>query len=116
MPIGIPSKYSVSEIVEYLKGKSCLILFNRHANLKYKYGNRMFWRRGYDVDTGSKGPSNPTSARGPSGPTVGKNTKKYVNNQLKKDWMTDQISFSDPFTSEKVKTNKNSRQRRQLGK
>ena len=93
MLIGIPPKYNVSEIAGYLKGKSSLIIFDRHANLKYKYGNRMFWCRGYDVDTGSKGPrgprgprgpkgpSNPTSSRGPSGPTVGKNTKKYVNNQ-----------------------------------
>ena len=58
MPIGIPSKYSVSEIVEYLKGKSCLILFNRHANLKYKYGNRRFWCRGYDVDAVVKNTKN----------------------------------------------------------
>ena len=53
----------MSEIVGYLKGKSSLIIFNRYANLKSKYGNRTFWCRGYDVDT------------------VGKNTKKYVNNQ-----------------------------------
>ena len=96
MLIRIPPKYSVSEIVGYLKGKSSLIIFDRHANLKYKYGNRTFWCRGYYVDT------------------VGKNTKKireYINNQLKEDWMADQISLSeyiDPFTGEKV--NKNSRQ------
>ncbi|HJE93970.1 MAG TPA: transposase, partial [Anaerotignum lactatifermentans] len=59
-----------------------------------KYGNRTFWCRGYYVDT------------------VGKNTKKireYINNQLKEDWMADQISLSeyiDPFTGEKVKENK----------
>ena len=94
MLIGILSKYSVSEIVGYLKGKSSLIIFDRHANLKYKYGNRTFWCRGYYVDT------------------VGKNTKKireYINNQLKEDWMADQISLSeyiDPFTGEKVKGNK----------
>ena len=58
MLIRIPPKYSVSEIVGYLKGKSSLIIFDRHANLKYKYGNRTFWCRGYYVDT------------------VGKNTKK----------------------------------------
>ena len=94
MLIRIPPKYSVSEIVVYLKGKSSLIIFDRHANLKYKYGNRTFWCRGYYVDT------------------VGKNTKKireYINNQLKEDWMADQISLSeyiDPFTGEKVKGNK----------
>ena len=66
MLIRIPPKYSVSEIVGYLKGKSSFIIFDRHANLKYKYGNRTFWCRGYYVDT------------------VGKNTKKireYINNQ-----------------------------------
>ena len=94
MLIRIPPKYSVSEIVGYLKGKSSLIIFDRHANLKYKYENRTFWCRGYYVDT------------------VGKNTKKireYINNQLKEDWMADQISLSeyiDPFTGEKVKGNK----------
>ena len=94
MLIRIPPKYSVSEIVGYLKGKSSLIIFDRHANLKYKYGNRTFWCRGYYIDT------------------VGKNTKKireYINNQLKEDWMADQISLSeyiDPFTGEKVKGNK----------
>ena len=94
MLIRIPPKYSVSEIVGYLKGKSSLIIFDRHANFKYKYGNRTFWCRGYYVDT------------------VGKNTKKireYINNQLKEDWMADQIRLSeyiDPFTGEKVKGNK----------
>lgn len=94
MLIRIPLKYSVSEIVGYLKGKSSLIIFDRHANLKYKYGNRTFWCKGYYVDT------------------VGKNTKKireYINTQLKEDWMADQISLSeyiDPFTGEKVKGNK----------
>ena len=94
MLVRIPPKYSVSEIVGYLKGKSSLMIFEKHANLKYKYGNRHFWCRGYYVDT------------------VGKNTKKireYINNQLKEDWMADQISLSeyiDPFTGEKVKENK----------
>ena len=59
MLLRIPSKYSVSEIMGYLKAKSSLIIFDRHANLKYKYGNRHFRCRGYYVDT------------------VGKNTKKY---------------------------------------
>lgn len=58
MLVKIPPKYSVSQIVGYLKGKSSLMIFDRHANLKYKYGNRHFWCRGYFVDT------------------VGKNTKK----------------------------------------
>lgn len=65
-----PPKYSVSEIVGYLKGKSSLMIFEKHANLKYKYGNRHFWCRGYYVDT------------------VGKNTaaiKTYIQNQLKED-------------------------------
>ena len=92
--LSIPPKMSVSGFMGYLKGKSSLIIFDRHANLKYKYGNRTFWCRGYYVDT------------------VGKNTKKireYINNQLKEDWMADQISLSeyiDPFTGEKVKGNK----------
>jgi len=47
--VEIPPKYSVSEIVGYLKGKSSLMIFDRHANLKYKYGNRHFWCRGYYV-------------------------------------------------------------------
>lgn len=91
MLIRIPPKYSVSEIVGYLKGKSSLMIFDRHANLKYKYGNQHFWCRGYYVDT------------------VGKNTKKireYINNQLKEDWQADQISLSeyiDPFTGELVR-------------
>jgi putative transposase len=60
MQVRIPPKYSVSEIMGYLKGKSSLMIFERHANLKYKYGNRHFWCRGYYVDT------------------VGKNTKKIL--------------------------------------
>ena len=66
MLVRIPPKYSVSEIVGYLKGKSSLMIFEKHANLKYKYGNRHFWCRGYYVDT------------------VGKNTaaiKEYIQNQ-----------------------------------
>ena len=74
-------KYSVSEIMGYLKGKSSLIIFDRHANLKYKYGNRHFWCRGYFVDT------------------VGKNTKaikEYIADQLKRDQESDQLSLFDP--------------------
>ena len=94
MLIKIPPKYSVSEIMGYLKGKSSLIIIDRHANLKYKYGNRHFWCRGYFVDT------------------VGKNAKKieeYVKNQLHEDKTNDQLSlleYVDPFTGEQVKGNK----------
>ena len=54
MPVRIPPKYSVSEIMGFLKGKSSLMIFDRHANLKYKYGNRNFGCRGYYVDTVGK--------------------------------------------------------------
>ena len=75
MLISIPPKYSVSQIMGYLKGKSSLMIFDRHANLKYKYGNRHFWCRGYYVDT------------------VGKNKKtieEYIRNQLQEDIACDQ--------------------------
>ena len=94
MLVEIPPKYSVSEIMGYLKGKSSLMIFDRHANLKYKYGNRHFWCRGYYVDT------------------VGKNAKKiqtYIQNQLRKDYLADQITmreYIDPFTGEPVNQNK----------
>jgi len=94
MLVRIPPKYSVSEIMGYLKGKSSLMIFDRHANLKYKYGNRHFWCRGYYVDT------------------VGKNAKKieeYIRNQLHEDIANDQISlkeYMDPFTGEQVKKSK----------
>ena len=91
MLIAIPPKYSVAQIMGYLKGKSALMIFDRHANLKYKYGNRHFWCRGYYVDT------------------VGKNTKKiaeYIRNQLQEDIACDQLTLFesvDPFTGEKYK-------------
>lgn len=91
MLMQIPPKYSVAEIMGYLKGKSSLIIFDRHANLKYKYGNRHFWCRGYFVET------------------VGKNAKKieeYIRNQLQEDKMYDQLSlmeYVDPFTGEQAK-------------
>ena len=72
MFVRIPPKYSVSSIMGYLKGKSSLMIFDRHANLKYKYGNRHFWCRGYYVDT------------------VGKNAKRiaeYVKNQLRNNFV-----------------------------
>lgn len=86
MLLSIPPKYSVAQIMGYLKGKSSLMIFDRHANLKYKYGNRHFWCRGYFVDT------------------VGRNKEKireYIRHQLDDDQMTDQISmkeYLDPFT------------------
>ena len=94
MLVRIPPKFSVSEILGYLKGKSSLMIFDRHANLKYKYGNRHFWCRGYYVDT------------------VGKNAKKieeYIRNQIQEDLTADQITlkeYIDPFTGEQVKTGK----------
>ena len=91
MFVRIPPKYSVSGIMGYLKGKSSLMIFERHANLKYKYGNRHFWCRGYYVDT------------------VGKNAKKieeYIRNQLKEGLEYDKMTlkeYIDPFTGEPVK-------------
>ena len=91
MLVQIPPKYSVAEIMGYLKGKSSWIIFDRHANLKNKYGNRHFWCRGYFVDT------------------VGKNAKKieeYIRNQLQEDKMYDQLSlieYVDPFTGKQTK-------------
>lgn len=90
MLVEIPPKLSVSDFVGYLKGKSTLMIFERHANLKYKYGSRHFWCRGYYVDT------------------AGKNAKKieeYIRNQLKEDLEYDQMSlkeYIDPFTGEPV--------------
>ena len=95
MLVEIPPKMSVSDFVGYLKGKSTLMIFERHANLRYKYGNRHFWCRGFYVDT------------------VGKNAKKieeYIRNQLQEDLEYDQMSlkeYIDPFTGEPVnKSNK----------
>jgi putative transposase len=94
MLVSIPPKYSVSQIMGYLKGKSSLMIFEKYANLKYKYGNRHFWCRGYYVDT------------------VGRNKKaieQYIRNQLQQDYEDDQLSikeFVDPFTGEPVKEGK----------
>ena len=91
MLISIPPKYSVSQIMGFLKGKSSLMIFDRHANLKYNYGNRHFWARGYYVDT------------------VGRNKKQvqeYIRNQLQEDQIADQIGlkeFVDPFTGRENK-------------
>ena len=87
MLVSIPPKYSVASIMGYLKGKSSLMIFDRFANLKYKYENRQFWCRGYFVDT------------------VGRNKKQiheYMLNQLTEDKIADQIELKelvDPFTS-----------------
>ena len=95
MLVSIPPKLSVSSFVGYLKGKSSLMIFDRHANLKYKYGNRKFWCRGYYVDT------------------VGRNRKviqEYIKNQLQEDILEDQMTmkeFIDPFTGEELKRKKN---------
>ena len=91
MLVSIPPKYSVAQFMGYLKGKSSLMIFDRHANLKYKYGNRRFWCRGYYVDT------------------VGKNKKaieEYIRNQLQEDIANDQLTlkeYIDPFTGSKNK-------------
>lgn len=94
MLVEIPPKYSISEIMGYLKSKSTLMIFDRHANLKYKYGSRHFWAKGYFVDT------------------VGKNEKvikEYIQTQLQEDKLYDQMSmkeFIDPFTGKPVKGSK----------
>ena len=87
--VSIPPYLSVAQFMGYLKSKSALMIFDRHAELKYRYGKRNFWARGYFVDT------------------VGKNEKAirdYIRNQLEEDYMHDQISmkeYIDPFTGEK---------------
>ena len=89
MLISISSKYNVSQTMGYLKGKSSIMIFNRRTNLKYKYGDRHFWARGYFVDT------------------VGRNKKQiqeYIKQQLETDQIADQMSlkeFIDPFTGSK---------------
>ena len=91
MLVSIPPYMSVAQFIGTLKSKSALMIFDRHANLKYKYGNRHFWCRGYYVDT------------------VGRNKRviaEYIKNQLEDDFAADQISFkeyTDPFTGAKKK-------------
>ena len=90
----IPPKYAVADIMGYLKSRSTLMIFDRHANLKYKYGSRHFWAKGYFCDT------------------VGKNEKvirEYIQTQLQEDKLYDQMSmkeFIDPFSGEPVKKGK----------
>ena len=94
MLVSIPPKYSVSQIMGYLKGKSSLMIFEKYANMKYKYGNRHFWCRGYYVDT------------------VGRNKKaieQYIRNQLQEDQSYEQLSmkeYIDPFTGLPVQEGK----------
>ena len=94
MLVSIPPKYSVSQIMGYLKGKSSLMIFEKYANMKYKYGNRHFWCRGYYVDT------------------VGRNKKvieQYIRNQLQEDVSAEQLSlkeYIDPFTGKPVEEGK----------
>ena len=88
MLVEIPPKYSVSSFMGFLKGKSSLMIYSKWANMRYQYRNREFWCRGYYVDT------------------VGKNEiaiKKYIENQLKEDMMSEQLTMDkiDPFTGSK---------------
>ena len=94
MLVSIPPKYSISQIMGYLKGKSSLMIFEKYANMKYKYGNRHFWCRGYYVST------------------VGRNKRtieEYIRNQLQEDHADDQLSmkeYIDPFTGKPVEEGK----------
>ena len=94
MLVSIPPKYSVAQIMGYLKGKSSLMIYEKYANMKYKYGNRHFWCRGYYVST------------------VGRNRRtieQYIRNQLQEDLASDQMSIAeyiDPFTGKPVKEGK----------
>ena len=94
MLVSIPPKYSIAQIMGYLKGKSSLMIFEKYANLKYKYGNRHFWCRGYYVST------------------VGRNKKaiqEYIQNQLQEDCSNDQMSikeYVDPFTGQPAQEGK----------
>ncbi len=89
MLVSIPPHISIAQFMGFLKGKSTLMIFDRHAHLKYKYGSRSFWCRGYYVDT------------------VGRNKKaiaEYIKKQLEDDYMAEQISikeYIDPFTGSK---------------
>ncbi len=89
MLVSIPPYLSISQFMGFIKSKSALMIFDRHANLKYKYGNRHFWAIGYYVDT------------------VGKNEKaikEYIRNQLQEDYEMDQIKieeYMDPFQKDK---------------
>ena len=87
--LSIPPKYSISQIMGYLKGKSAMMIFERHSNLKYKFGNRHFWAEGYYVST------------------VGLNTatiQKYIREQEKEDQIMDKLKtkeYVNPFKGSK---------------
>lgn len=87
--LSIPPKYSVPQIMGYLKGKSAMMIFERHSNLKYKFGNRHFWAEGYYVST------------------VGLNTatiQKYIRKQEKEDQIMDKLKtkeYVNPFKGSK---------------
>ena len=89
--MSIPPYMSIAQFVGTLRSNSALMIFDRHANLEYNYGNRNFWCRGYFVDM------------------VGKNVRmiqEYIQNQLEEDLESDQISlkeYMDPFTGSKRK-------------
>ena len=89
MLVKIPPKESVSGFIGFLKGKSSLLIYQKYANMKFKYRDRTFWCRGYYVDT------------------VGKNTQKikeYIANQLKEDKLTEQMTITeviDPFKNQR---------------
>ena len=88
MLIEIPPKMSASGFMGFLKGKSSIMIYQRWGNMKYKYRNREFWCRGYYVDTAGKND---------------KKIKEYIENQLKEDEMSEQLTldFEDPFTGRK---------------
>lgn len=80
--VSIPPKLSISSFIGYLKGKISLMIFDRHANLKYRYGNRKFWYQGYYVDT------------------VGRNKKQieeYIRNQVQEDYAADQLTLFEEY-------------------
>ncbi|MBC8699967.1 IS200/IS605 family transposase [Staphylococcus pseudintermedius] len=91
MLVSIPPKLSVSQLVGYLKGKSSLMIFDRHVHLKYRYGDRKFWCKGFYVDT------------------VGRNRKvieEYIRNQLQEDIVAEKrtmMEYIDSFTGEENK-------------
>ena len=100
MLVAIPAKYAVSDFMGYLKGKSALMIFDRHANLKYKFGNRHFWSEGYYVST------------------VGLNEatiRKYIQDQERDDIMMDKLSvkeYEDPFGEVTKNQEKNSHRKK----
>ena len=91
MLVSTPPKLSISSFMGYLKGESSLMVFERHANLKYKYGNRKFWCRGFYVDT------------------VGRNQKRieeYISNQLQENVIAAQLSLFEEYDTPTGEKNK----------